>query len=165
LTELKMTETPHPEQNHLLAAIPESSKPQLFQSLQLVELDLGDVIYESNQLIEFVYFPTSCIVSLLYAMLNGASAEISVIGNDGLVGGVGRAGRQQHTQPGGSSERGMRLSNASRTARKRTQYLLRSHDTGASLHPGADHPDISNRRLQSASFNRPTAMPLAAFIS
>jgi CRP-like cAMP-binding protein len=81
-----MTRAPYPEQNYLLAAIPESSKPQIFKSLKLVELNLGDVVYESDQPIEFVYFPTNAIVSLLYVMLNGASAEISVIGNEGLVG-------------------------------------------------------------------------------
>lgn len=81
-----MTKAPYPEQNYLLAAIPESSKPQIFKSLKLVELNLGDVVYESDQPIEFVYFPTNAIVSLLYVMLNGASAEISVIGNEGLVG-------------------------------------------------------------------------------
>jgi len=81
-----MTKAPYPEQNYLLAAIPESSKPQIFKSLKLVELNLGDVVYESDQPIEFVYFPTNAIVSLLYVMLNGASAEISVIGHEGLVG-------------------------------------------------------------------------------
>src|SRR5690606_9127515 len=54
--------------------------------LKLVELNLGDVLYESGQPIDFVYFPTTCIISLLYVMLNGASAEISVVGNDGMVG-------------------------------------------------------------------------------
>ena len=86
LVEPRMTRAPYPEQNYLLAAIPESSKPQIFKSLKLVELNLGDVVYESDQPIEFVYFPTNAIVSLLYVMLNGASAEISVIGNEGLVG-------------------------------------------------------------------------------
>ncbi|MCM0613145.1 Crp/Fnr family transcriptional regulator [Marinobacter sediminum] len=81
-----MTEAPCPEQNHLLAEIPEHSKSRVFQSLRLVELKLGDVIYESDQPIEFVYFPTNCIISLLYVMRSGASAEISVIGNEGLVG-------------------------------------------------------------------------------
>lgn len=86
LVEPRMTRAPYPEQNYLLAAIPESSKPQIFKSLKLVELNLGDVVYESDQPIEFVYFPTNAIVSLLYVMLNGASAEISVIGHEGLVG-------------------------------------------------------------------------------
>lgn len=75
-----------PEQNHLLAAFPDSAKQRIFPRLKLVEMSLGDVIHESGQTIEFVYFPTNCIVSLLYVMLNGSSAEISVVGNEGMVG-------------------------------------------------------------------------------
>ncbi|WP_372958199.1 Crp/Fnr family transcriptional regulator [Marinobacter sp.] len=75
-----------PEQNHLLAALPDTIKKRLFPHLKPVELKLGDVIYESGQPIDFVYFPTNCIISLLYVMLDGASAEISVVGNEGLVG-------------------------------------------------------------------------------
>lgn len=75
-----------PEQNRLLAALPDSSKERIFPRLTLIELNLGDVIYESGQSIEFVYFPTNCIISLLYVMLNGASAEISVVGNEGMAG-------------------------------------------------------------------------------
>lgn len=75
-----------PEQNYLLAALPDSAKKRFFPRLKLVELKLGDVIYESGQPIEFVYFPTNCIISLLYVMVDGASAEISVVGNEGMAG-------------------------------------------------------------------------------
>ncbi|WP_372994482.1 Crp/Fnr family transcriptional regulator [Marinobacter sp.] len=75
-----------PEQNHLLAALPENAKKRIFPRLKLVEMNLGDVIYESGQPIEFVYFPTNCIISLLYVMINGSSAEISVVGNEGMAG-------------------------------------------------------------------------------
>jgi len=75
-----------PEQNRLLAALPDSAKERIFPRLTLIELDLGAVIYESGQPIEYVYFPTNCIISLLYVMLNGASAEISVVGNEGMAG-------------------------------------------------------------------------------
>ncbi len=81
-----MTDAPDPEQNHLLAALPESLKPEIFATLKLVEMELGAVVYESDQPITSVYFPTNCIVSLLYVTQDGASAEISVIGNEGLVG-------------------------------------------------------------------------------
>ncbi|EON92058.1 putative cAMP regulatory protein [Marinobacter lipolyticus SM19] len=74
------------EQNLLLAALPDGAKERIFPRLTLIELNLGDVIYESGQPIEYVYFPTSCIISLLYVMLNGASAEISVVGNEGMAG-------------------------------------------------------------------------------
>lgn len=82
-----MREAPmSPEQNHLLAALPVEARERMWPQLKLVELRLGDVIYESGQAIEFVYFPTDCIVSLLYVMRNGASAEISVVGNEGMAG-------------------------------------------------------------------------------
>ncbi len=82
-----MTATqPHPDQNHLLAALPDIAKMRIFPQLKRVEMNLGDVIYESGEAINFVYFPTNCIISLLYVMLNGASAEISVVGNEGMAG-------------------------------------------------------------------------------
>lgn len=75
-----------PEQNNLLAALPERAQERIFPKLKLVELKLGEVIYESGQPIEFVYFPTNCIISLLYVMIDGSSAEISVVGNEGMAG-------------------------------------------------------------------------------
>jgi len=81
-----MTIHPSPLENHLLAALPESIKNRFFSQLELVELPLGEVIYESGDDLKHVYFPTDAIVSLLYVMENGASAEISVVGNDGIVG-------------------------------------------------------------------------------
>lgn len=75
-----------PNRNRLLAALPASAKERIFPKLRLVTLRLGDVLYESGQAIEHVFFPTDCIVSLLYVMRNGSSAEISVVGNDGMVG-------------------------------------------------------------------------------
>lgn len=76
----------NPEQNRLLAALPADAKTRFFPLLKLVELNLGDVIYEAGQPIAFVYFPIGCIVSLLHVMISGASAEISVVGNEGVVG-------------------------------------------------------------------------------
>lgn len=84
--EIDMTSSPNPLENHLLAALSESAQDRILPKLRLVELSLGQVIYESGQAIDHVYFPTDCIISLLYVMLNGASAEISVVGNDGMVG-------------------------------------------------------------------------------
>ena len=81
-----MSETPSPQQNHLLAALPADVQDRLFPNLELLPLLLGRVLYESGDALHHVYFPTDSIVSLLYMMENGASAEISVVGNDGLVG-------------------------------------------------------------------------------
>jgi CRP-like cAMP-binding protein len=73
-------------QNHLLAALSEEEITRLGPDLQPVSLMLGQVIYESGEQMEYVYFPTTAIISLLYIMENGATAEIGVVGNDGLVG-------------------------------------------------------------------------------
>ena len=75
-----------PSQNHLLAALTPPEQARLFPQLELVPMPLGDVLYESGSQLAHVYFPTTCIVSLLYLMADGASAEIAVVGNEGLVG-------------------------------------------------------------------------------
>ena len=72
--------------NHLLAALPADELARLLPNLQSVSLSLGKVIYESGEKMEYVYFPTTAIISLLYIMENGSTAEIGVVGNDGLVG-------------------------------------------------------------------------------
>ena len=76
----------HPEQNHLLNVLPASDRERLFPKLELVPLPLGDVLYESGSRLSHIYFPTDSIVSLLYVMEDGASAEIAVVGNEGIVG-------------------------------------------------------------------------------
>lgn len=75
-----------PKQNHLLAALPQDEYAVLAAHLEEVVLPLGEVIYESGGQLLYVYFPTTSIVSLLYVMENGASAEIAVVGNEGIIG-------------------------------------------------------------------------------
>jgi len=75
-----------PKQNHLLAALPAADYERLLPNLELVRLELGSALYESGSRQEHVYFPTASIVSLLYVMENGASAEIAIVGNEGVVG-------------------------------------------------------------------------------
>ncbi|MBB1629550.1 MULTISPECIES: Crp/Fnr family transcriptional regulator [Cupriavidus] len=72
--------------NHLLAVLPEEEWARLAPQLVLVDLPLGQVIYESGDRLNHVYFPTTSIISLLYVMENGASAEIAIVGNEGMVG-------------------------------------------------------------------------------
>ena len=72
--------------NHLLAALPAEEFAQLEPHLERVTFGLGDVIYESGEQLEHVFFPTTAIISLLYIMENGSTAEIGMTGNDGLVG-------------------------------------------------------------------------------
>jgi CRP-like cAMP-binding protein len=81
-----MPRVPLYRQNHLLAALPDDVLHHLLPRLERVDLPLGQVLYESGNTLSHVYFPTSAIVSLLYVMENGASAEIAVVGNEGIVG-------------------------------------------------------------------------------
>jgi CRP-like cAMP-binding protein len=79
--------SPHsPKQNHLLAALPAEDYARLLPDLDLVPMPLGEALYESGGRLQHVYFPTTSIVSLLYVMEDGASAEIAVVGNEGILG-------------------------------------------------------------------------------
>ena len=78
--------TTDPRQNHLLAALPVAEWSRWQPYLELVDLPLGQVLSESGRIPAFVYFPTTAIVSLLYMTQDGASSEIAVVGNDGVVG-------------------------------------------------------------------------------
>jgi CRP-like cAMP-binding protein len=73
-------------QNHLLAALPAADFARLLPDLELIPMPLGWAVYESGGQMHYLYFPTTSIVSLLYVMESGASAEIAVAGNEGLVG-------------------------------------------------------------------------------
>jgi CRP-like cAMP-binding protein len=75
-----------PRENQLLAALPRKEWARWLPHLEAVELPLGTVIYESGGKLTHVYFPTTAIISLLYVMENGGSAEIAVVGYEGLVG-------------------------------------------------------------------------------
>ena len=75
-----------PEQNHLLRALPIEARARLFPSLELVSLRLGHVLYESGDVQDHVYFPIDSIISLMFLTESGASAEIAMLGNEGMVG-------------------------------------------------------------------------------
>lgn len=81
-----MLQIPKPQLNYLIAALPASVQERLLPNLELVSLPSGTVLYESGDTLRHVYFPVNCIASLLYVMENGDSAEISVVGNDGIIG-------------------------------------------------------------------------------
>jgi hypothetical protein len=80
------SELPNPRDNQLLAALPDDEWARWLPQLEAVDLPLGTVLYESGRTLTHVFFPTTAIVSMLYVMKNGASAEIAVVGNEGLVG-------------------------------------------------------------------------------
>jgi len=75
-----------PKTNQLIAALPDAAWQRWLPDLESVDMPLGQVLYESGGVLTHVYFPTTAIVSLLYVMENGASAEIAVVGNEGIVG-------------------------------------------------------------------------------
>ena len=75
-----------PHQNHLLDALPAGDYERVASHLELKPMELGDVLYESGAKLRYVYFPTTCIISLLYVMEDGASAEIAIVGNEGILG-------------------------------------------------------------------------------
>lgn len=75
-----------PRQNHLLAALPPADFERLRPHLKLIAVQLGEALYEPGAGLRYLYFPTNSIVSLLYVMADGASAEIAVVGNEGVIG-------------------------------------------------------------------------------
>ncbi|ABK12488.1 MULTISPECIES: Crp/Fnr family transcriptional regulator [Burkholderia] len=81
-----MSGQPSMIENHLLAALPVEDLAHISPQLVLVDMPLGKVLYESGGALSHVYFPTTSIVSLLYVMEDGSSAEIAIVGNDGLIG-------------------------------------------------------------------------------
>ena len=75
-----------PKQNQLLAALPADEYARLLPNLELVDLPLGQVIYEPNTRISHLYFPTTCIIARMYELESGISRQVSMIGNEGVTG-------------------------------------------------------------------------------
>jgi hypothetical protein len=76
----------NPKHNHLLDALPYEEWERWRTHLEFADMSLGHVLYEAGAILNYVYFPTTAIVSLLYVMKNGESAEIAIVGNEGVVG-------------------------------------------------------------------------------
>lgn len=76
----------NPRQNHLLAVIPQNEWARLSPYFELIHMSLGMVLHESGGHLDYVYFPTTAIISLLYVMEDGSSAEIAIVGNEGILG-------------------------------------------------------------------------------
>ncbi len=81
-----MAVSPDPRKNLLLAALPDAEWQRWLPQLEAVDMPLGQVLYESGSTLSHVYFPTTSIISMLYVLENGSSAEIAVVGHEGLVG-------------------------------------------------------------------------------
>ena len=73
-------------ENYLLAALPDDEFAHVKSKLESVSFELGDVLYESGDKMDYAFFPTTAIISMLYIMENGRTAEIGVVGNDGVIG-------------------------------------------------------------------------------
>jgi CRP-like cAMP-binding protein len=115
-----------PQQNALLAALSAAECERLTNDLELVPLTLGQVLYEAGQTMSHAYFPIDCIVSLLYVMKNGESAEIAVVGNEGMVGIALFMG-------GESTISRAIVQNAGRAYRLKAQVLKDEFDRGGAL--------------------------------
>jgi len=162
-----MTDPHNPRQNNLLNALPAADYERLFPHLELVPMPLGEVLYESGDKLRHAYFPTTCIVSKLNVMENGASAEIAVVGNDGMIGVALFMGGS--TMPNRAV-----VQSAGYAYRLRAHLLMLEFDRSggasqrgaksfiAALYPGADYPDGTDGGLQSASFGGPATLPLVA---
>jgi len=81
-----MTDTHDPRQNRLLEILPTVDYERIFTHLELIQMPFNKILYDSGEKLHFVYFPTNCIVSLLYITENGSTAEIATVGNDGAIG-------------------------------------------------------------------------------
>jgi CRP-like cAMP-binding protein len=81
-----MVDSDDPRENHLLSVLPDTAWQRIAPNLVKVKMPLGKVVYEPGDQLGHVYFPTTSIVSLLYVMEDGASAEIAIVGNEGLIG-------------------------------------------------------------------------------
>lgn len=82
----RLVKSDEPVENRLLAALPPEEYERLVPYLEQVPFALGEVIYESGEQLDYVYFPTTAIISLLYLMEDGSSAEMGLAGNEGVVG-------------------------------------------------------------------------------
>ena len=157
-----MTAFHDPRRNHLLAALPATDFERLRPHLTLVPLTLGEALYESGIVLRHVYFPTDSIVSLLYVMADGASAEIAVVGNEGVIGvslfmgGETTPSRAVVQSAGHAYRLTGQLLKEEFTRAGTMQHLLLRYTQSLADTDGAD------RRLQSPSFARSAIVPLAA---
>jgi CRP-like cAMP-binding protein len=118
--------TPSEPRNFLLAGLPAPERERLTHAIELVPLELGQVLYESGETMTHAYFPTDCVVSILYVMQNGKSAEIAIIGNEGMVGIALFMG-------GGSTMSRAIVQNAGQAFRLKAQVLRDEFDRGNAL--------------------------------
>ena len=108
-----MPDTPSPRQNRLLAALPATDYEHLSPNLEVVQMPFAEIIHESGWQFRHIYFPTNAVVSLLCVMEDGASAEITGVGNEGMIGIAVFTGGNNHAPSRHGTVRRPCLSNAS----------------------------------------------------
>ncbi len=81
-----MPSAPSPSQNRLLAALPPRERERIYPHLKLVPMQLGEIVYEAGEILRHAYFPADCAVALMYITMDGSSAKVAVVGNDGIAG-------------------------------------------------------------------------------
>ena len=155
-----------PNQNHLLAALPNAEFERIAPHLERVAMPLGEVLYESGGQLQHVYFPTTAIVSLHYVTESGASSEIAGVGNEGVLGislfmGGNTTPSRAIVQTAGhgyqlKARLLMEEFNRVGGRRRRGDATL-----AIALHPGADDTNIANCSVQSPSFGRAATVPMA----
>ena len=159
-----MPRSPDHQNNHLLARLSFEERNRLFPYLQYVAMPLGKALYESGDRLRDVYFPVDCIVSLLYVMGNGASAEIAIVSNEGLIGIGLFMGGENYAQPRHRAECWICISVGRAETQRRVSTQRGISGFPAALHPGSNYPDGAHRGVQSASLRRPATGSLATFI-
>ena len=156
--------SPHnPNQNHLLAALPEAEFERLAPISSWSPMLLGEILYEPGGQLQHAYFPTTSIVSLHYVTESGASAETAGVGNEGVVGISLFMGGEHHAEFGRRARpRAMPIGWSAALLKQEFDRAGAAAATAAALYAGADHADDPDRRLQSAPLGRAATVPLAA---
>ncbi len=155
-----MPTAPDPRNNHLLAALPASERERWSPLLGAVDLPLGRVLCASGRSLEHVYFPIDSIVSLLYVMEDGSSAEIAVSATKDWWHLAVHAGRN-HAEPRRRPERGEGLAAVGAGPVERIQPGG-PRAAPAAVYAGPRHPDGANRRVQPPPLPGPAVVPVAA---
>jgi hypothetical protein len=148
VTDPILSASPSPRQNQILAALPAEDYERLLRQLEHVPMPLGWAIYEADDAQGYVYFPTNSIVSLLYVMRDGSSAEIAVVGNEGVVGIALFMGGETTPSRAVVPKRGPWLSAQCKLAENRIRSGRGTAASAAALHAGADHADGADRGVQ-----------------
>jgi CRP-like cAMP-binding protein len=149
------------DENHLIACLPAAVSALWEPHLEEVDLDLGQVTYEAGCSPSYVYFPVTAIISLLYVLENGESAEIAVVGNEGMVGFALIMGGDSTPQPGCCSECRQSPSHEGTLHEARVQTRTSGHAPDVTVHAGLNHADGANGCLQSTSLGGSTALSMA----